>query len=152
MHNEMELWGEWEKEAKTQTAETLPAFIAKLMAFDHDYGTICNAIAAAAIGAAWAVERGPRGGITGFQAGRVTWRFLESWNSLKNPARLLDYGNMLYPQYEKSFRAIPKSTWEWLRAEAAKNLAEKDSLHAAVAAHMRAIVEGEVPFGMSIGE
>ena len=59
-------------EAKDQNPETLPAFLKKISSdYQHDYGTICQAVAMAAIAAAWAFDRGLQGGITGFQAGAV---------------------------------------------------------------------------------
>lgn len=66
---ELGLHKEWYEEAKKQTLNTLPAFVSNLVEnYSHDYGTICHAITAAALGAANAVEESPEGGITGFQA------------------------------------------------------------------------------------
>ena len=78
---EMKIHEEWYKQAKEQTLETLPAFLNHLINdYGHDYGTICHAIAAGAIGAAYALERSPQGGITGFQAGCIMWCFIRHWN------------------------------------------------------------------------
>src|SRR5881392_1247840 len=107
---------EWQREARAQTLETLPAFLAKLAAYEHDYGTICVAIGAAAIGAAWALERSPQGGITGFQAGAVQWEFIHAWDANmagNNPQRLINYGDLLYPQMADKFTTIPAETWTW---------------------------------------
>lgn len=79
--NELEYRKIIQAEAKTQTLETLPAFLAKLAAYPHDYGTICIAIGAAAVGAAWALERTPQGRISGFQAGAVAQEFAAGWNA-----------------------------------------------------------------------
>ena len=70
---EMGIHKEWMKRARDMTMADLPEFLRELTEdYDHDYGTICHAIAAAAVAAAWSVERTPQGGITGFQAGAIT--------------------------------------------------------------------------------
>lgn len=149
-HDELALTKEWQEEARTQTLETLPAFLAKLAAFKHDYGSICRAIAAGAVGAAWAVERSPRGGITGFQASCVTWDFLEHWGHIEAPAAIIRYDDMLYPQSAEKFNTIGKETWEHLQAKAAEFLAEKTAAHPNVVAHWRKIADGVVPFGYTV--
>lgn len=147
---------EWYKEARDMTMEKLPAFLKKLTEeYNHDYGTICHAIASAAIGAAWAVERTPQGGITGFQAGAIMWEFITHWMSdyEGKPLKLLDYSNMLYPQYDDKFAAtIPQSTWEYLQKEAKKHLKETKDAHPNVKAHWESIVKGNIPFGYTVKE
>lgn len=150
-HDELALTKEWQEEARKQTLDTLPAFLMKLAKVDHDYGTICRAIAAAAVGAAHAMNRTPRGGITGFQASCVTWDFLEHWGHIEPPATITRYGDMLYPQNEERFRTISKDTWEHLQTEARKLIAERDGhAHPAVRAHWQTIADGTVPFGYSV--
>jgi hypothetical protein len=151
---EQEYRKEVQAEARQQTLETLPAFLAKLAAHPHDYGTICVAIGAAAVGAAWAVERSPHGGITGFQAGAVMWEFIGAWNangSRDHPQRLVDYGDLLYPQSEHKFREISPDTWGWTQGEAARLLAENpQGVHPNVRAHWESIIAGNVPFGLTV--
>src|SRR5690349_20327046 len=54
--------------APEMTLETLPEFLRHLTEdYHHDYGTICHALAAGAIATAYAMDRSPQGGITGFQ-------------------------------------------------------------------------------------
>lgn len=150
-HDELALTKEWQAEARTQTIETLPAFLAKLSSFDHDYGTICRAIAAGAVGAAWAVERGPKGGITGFQASCVTWDFLEHWGHIEAPAAIVRYEDMLYPQNSERFNTISAEAWAYLQKRAAEELAKKsESAHPAVTAHWQSVVAGTVPFGYTV--
>lgn len=56
----------WYEEAKQHTTKTLPVFIQHLTEdYRHDYGTICHAVAAAALAAAHAVDHAPCGGVTG---------------------------------------------------------------------------------------
>ena len=155
-HDELALRKEWMAEARAMTAENLPAFINKLSTFDHDYGTICRAIAAAAIGAAWAVERGPQGGITGFQAGCIMWDLITGWDDGLDgkPLRLVNYEHMLFPQYQSEFdRTISKGTWEFLQSEARKKLDSGEDasiMHQSVKEHLQSIVDGVVPFGFTV--
>lgn len=63
---------QWYKDASKQTIDTLPEFMNHVLKdYKHDYGTICKAIGACVIAAAWAANASPQGGITGFQAGEV---------------------------------------------------------------------------------
>jgi hypothetical protein len=151
---EMNVHEEWYKEAHEQTMETLPAFMTKLaQEFEHDYGTICHALAASAIASAWAMNRTEQGGITGFQAGAVMWEFIKNWGyggELK-PLRLFDYSNMLYPQYEEYFeKTISEDTWKWLQAQAAEQLNGNDAMSATVREHLESIINGVVPFGYAV--
>lgn len=143
---------EWYKRAKTITVETLPDFIRSLTEdFEHDYGTICHAMSAAAIAAANAIQKSPQGGITGFQAGCVMWGFISHWGIFPdgNPLRLLNLSDMLYPQMEHKFTAISGEDWAWLKEEAASLLATTEG-HPNVRAHWQSIVDGIVPFGMTM--
>lgn len=120
----------WYKESSEQTLKTLPGFLSKLAEHPHDYNTIVYALAAAALGAARALDRTPNGGITGFQAGAVFWEFYGEWMHQKNkPARIVKYEDMLVPQNESKFKTITQKTWEWLYEAASKNLREKENAH-----------------------
>lgn len=143
---------EWYEEAKKQTLETLPAFLKKITEeYEHDYGTICHACAAAAVAAASSVNHAPCGGITGFQAGAVMWEFMRAWNGVEAPAWLLKGENLLYPQYEDDFTGISKDTWKWLQEEAKKRLGKQDkNVHGRIAEHWALIADGRVPFGLRI--
>lgn len=142
---------EWYKEAREVSLDNLPEFINRICnGFNHDYGTICHAIAASSIAAAWAAEKTPQGGITGFQAGAIMWEFIKNWQSYDGPMRLLQYNEMLYPQMEDKFNEISKDIWEHLQNEAKKKLDEKESLHPNVKSHMESIVAGKIPFGYKL--
>jgi hypothetical protein len=146
---------QWYVDARTQTVETLPAFLRHLCEdYGHDYGTICHAVAAAALGAAHAVNHSPAGGITGFQAGAVMWEFISHWQSLEgHPLRLVDYFELLYPQYASKFeKTITPETHAALKVEATKRLAGfSDGLgHPDVKAHMDKVAGGWLPFGFTV--
>lgn len=142
----------WYEQAKAVTTETLPEFTRSLIEdYEHDYGTICHAISAAAIAAANAIQKSPQGGITGFQAGCVMWGFISHWGIYPEgtPLRILDLSDMLAPQMESKFISISEDTWKWLKEKAAHNLATTRG-HPDVRAHWQSIVDGVVPFGMVV--
>lgn len=151
---EMGIHKEWYDEAKNQTVETLPAFVKKLTEnYHHDYGTMCHAVAAAGLGAMWAVNKSPAGGITGFQAGAILWEVIENWGSLgKGPKRIVNYQDLLDPQMEREFRTISKETAEWIKSEAKKDLTEHSEMAPAVRAHMERVAEGWIPFGLQVDD
>lgn len=155
---EMRLEKEWFEEAKKQTPKTLTAFIDRVMNdYIHDYGTVCHAISACALAAAYAANEteGARGGITGFQAGFVLWDFIRQWNFPYNKCglKIIDYDNMLYPQYDYRFdKIIPEDVWKLLQKEAKKNLETKETASEDVVEHWKSIVDGKVPYGYTVSD
>lgn len=147
---------EWYEEARGMTLEKLPEFLRKLSEdYSHDYGTCVHMIAASAIAAAWAMNNTPSGNITGFQASCVMWEFIQRWGGYeRKPLRLLDYSNMLYPQYDHHFdKTISKETWKWLQEKAKENYDERgDGTHPNVVMHWVSIIENKIPFGFSVKE
>ena len=155
INEEMHLENEWFEQAKKQTLETIPEFVRHIMNdYVHDYGTVCHAVSACAVAAAWAANEEPQGGITGFQAGFVMWDFVKQWSFSNNKTglRILDYDNLLYPQYGYKFdKTISTNTWEAIRAQAKVYLDEKkEYVHQNVEAHWRSIVDGVVPHGFVV--
>lgn len=145
---------EWYAEAKGVTEKTLPEFVRKLTEdYGHDYGTIVHACAAAALAAAHAIDHSPAGGISGFQAGAIMWEFIRHWQSLEDHAlRLIDYDNLMFPQYKDSFTKISQGTWDHVVKKTKENLEDTKAanLHPDVLAHWQAIAEGTVPFGLQV--
>ena len=146
---------EWYTRARKMTMADLSEFIRELTEdYAHDYGTICHAVAAAGLAAMWAIEHSDVGGITGFQSGAVQWQIIREWDangSGDNPLRLLDLGDMLYPQYGHKFHSITLDTWEWLQKRAKELLADRDALPADnVSKHWQRIAAGVVPFGYAV--
>jgi hypothetical protein len=143
----------WYEEASKQTLATLPEFVRRLATrYDHDYGTICHACAAAAVGAAHAVNRGPTGGITGFQGGAVMWEFIGHWQHYKGPMRLMRYEELLYPQNVRPMLELSKETFEWLQLEARKHLRERGRANPDVVKHWERLAAGRVPEGFYLEE
>jgi hypothetical protein len=155
---EMKVHEQWFEEAKETTLEKLPDFINHLLLdYGHDYGTICHAITAGAIATAWAMNKAPQGGITGFQAGCVMWGLIRHWTYSNNKTglKIIDYDNMLYPQYHDKFqKTIPQSVWgkiqEQAQAEIDRVKIHGDTAHPEVLEHWESIVSGRVPFGYAI--
>lgn len=148
-----ERYTRWYKEAKEQTLETLPAFMKKILDEPQTYDSIVEAIAACAVGAAWAGDHYPNDSITGFQASFVMWRFIENWMHKGESCglRLVDYDDMLYPQYEYKFndKTINSQTWKEMQRKAQELLNEGRGVEE-VKAHWRSIVDGVVPFGYTV--
>lgn len=148
----MHIHDAWYKEAGEMTLEKLPDFLDRLQhRYEHDYGTICHAIAASAVATAWAMNNGPQGGITGFQAGAIMWEFIKHWGHLQGPARLVNFENMLYPQYEERFTSMDQETFDYLQKKAAENLASSDASDS-IREHWQSIVDGKIPFGYTISK
>ena len=149
---------EWYKQAKAQTLDTLQEFLRHLTEdYVHDYGTICHAVAASGVAAMNAVNHSPTGGITGFQAGAVMWEVIRAWNAFgladDVPMRIVHYDNLLYPQYADKFAlTISRDTWGWVQARAQQLIAGGGSSHPEVQAHWQSIVDGQVPFGLTVKE
>ena len=150
-----ELIETWQREAcECKSIADATAFATRLLRdYRHDYGTICHAIACGAAAMANGMNNEPEGGLTGFQAGFVWWGFFKLWmHAGDGPMRMVDYSDLLYPQYEHKFREISRDTWEWAQAKAASFIAEhkSDLVHPDVRAHWQSIVDGAVPFGLSV--
>ena len=148
----------WFEEAGKMTIEELPKFIDKLVnGYNHDYGTVCHAVSACALAAAWAVNKDENIGLTGFQAGFVMWDFIRQWQKPFNKTgmKLVDYDDMLYPQYAFKYeKTISRETWEKLKEEARRLLNDRDQFSAreSVRSHWQNIAAGNIPFGYKIEE
>ena len=153
----MHLEKEWfEKASKIETIDQLVAFAKELFDnYQHDYGTCVHAVSALAIAGAWYGAH--KEGITGFQAGFVMWDFIRHWNHEGNQCgfRLLDFDDLLFPQYADHFeKRISADMWKRVQEVAKEKLAQnKDGMvHPAVWEHWQSIAAGTLPFGFVIKE
>jgi len=138
----------WWSEARACTSIDDAAEFARRLVTDyrHDYGTICHAIGAAGLAMSQAIERSPEGHITGFQGGAVGWLWMRHWHQWGDePRRLVDYSNLLYPQYDHRFVSIDASTAAWLREKASASLERAQNVHPEVKARWREIADGAFP-------
>lgn len=152
--NSKDLIEQWKKEAKeVKTPDELAKFVTKLTTeYEHDYGTIVRAITAAMLASYSVVDKSPQGGITGFQAGFIGWDMIREFMSIQGAARILDYDNLLYPQYAYKFeKTVTDDVWGVTINKAKDNLAA-DNEHTSpdVIAHWKSIAAGEVPFGLVV--
>lgn len=160
INEEMRPEKEWFEQAKQQTLETLPEFVRHVMNdYGHDYGTVCHAISACALAAAWAANRENSGGITGFQAGFVMWDFVRQWYYPRNKTgmRILNYDDLLYPQYGYKFeKTLSPEIWEDVQKAAKEELENNEKqewqAHPDVVAHWQSIAAGVLPFGFVVKE
>ena len=142
--------------AKHQTPETIGKFINDVMSMeDLDYNTVVDSVAIAALAGAYAADNHKNGGITGFQASYVMWKFIQNYMFPYNQTglKLIDFDDMLYPQYDGKFsKTITKDVWQKLQQAAEENLKRPDisSLHSNVVNHWKSIVNGKVPFGYTV--
>lgn len=155
---EMGIHKEWYKNAADQTLDTLMGFINHLMNdYQHDYGTICHAMAASMMATMWAINHSDSGGITGFQASHVMWQLVRNicFRSNKTGLRIIDYDDMLFPQYAYKFDKVMSSEqFEILQEEAQKRIAENEEnehkAHPKVLEHWASIASGIPPFGYKV--
>jgi len=149
---EMELQNEWYKQAEKMQYKDLFKFIHKLMfKYKHDYGTICHAITACIIATFNALNRTSQGGITGTQASLIMWGIVRKLFNKKGILSLVEYDNMLYPQYKDNFeKTISSYTFNDLQKKAKEMLDNTIDVHPAVKEHWQKIVDGIVPFGYTI--
>lgn len=141
---------EWSEEAEEQTLETLPSFFNHLINdYVHSYGTIVKAITAAMTGTFYALNK--QESLTGFQVSFIPWFIMEEfWGKSEVGRRVIDFDDMVFPQYEDRFRSvISKKTFKKLQ-ERASRFIEEGNLHPDVKKHMESIVAGEVPFGYKL--
>lgn len=151
----MHLEKEWfEQAGKVKTIEEFETFVNHILNdYEHDYGTACHAVAACALAGAWLGCE--KEGLSGFQAGFVMWDFIKNWIKVGNTCgmKLVDYDDMLYPQYDYKFdKTINQDTWHHLQEEAKRQLKEAKRVHPAVKEHWKNIAMGIVPFGYQVKE
>lgn len=151
INEESGVHNDWFKEAASITVDTIGDFVKKLANnYEHDYGTIVHAMAAAAGATLSALNNCSQGGITGFQASCLMWQILQQEFHIEWPTKLVRYEHLLFPAYEYEFNAIPYDIWVWLR-DRAKFLSENEKeLDPTVIRHMKEIADGKVPYGFRI--
>lgn len=148
------LENEWLEQAKAQTLKTLPEFINHLMNdYEHDYGTIIKATAAAMIATFNACNQSEQGGFTGFQVGFIPWLMMNKfWGESEVGRKVIDFEHMLYPQYAHKFeKTISSKIWHELQKVAKEKMNEPaENFHPSVRDHIWKIAAGQIPFGYTV--
>lgn len=142
-----------EKRRKINSFEDLCNFIKYIKDnCNTGYGVAPRSIAQAMLGVGWYLSS--IFGITGFQASCVMWDVIvdSQYPHNKTGLKIVDFDDMLYPQYERKFdKIISHETWEALQKEAKKSLEENTvCVHPDVRAHWQSIVDGNVPFDFTV--
>lgn len=142
-----------EKRSKIEDFDGLVAFLKDVKDnYNTDYGVAPRAIAQASLAVAWYLAG--EFGITGFQAGLTMFDFIKDWEYRSNKCglKIIDFDNMLFPQYEHRYeKTIPDWVWEQIQKEAEARLANcEDYVHPAVRKHWQSIVDGKIPFGYEV--
>lgn len=138
--------GWWEEVKGFRSIDEAAAFAHRIMNnYHHDYGTICHAVAA--VGVAMSNAVGFPAGVTGFQAGAIGWMLHSKWQQWGDePRSIVDYSNLLYPQYDDKFATINQYTHEWLMKRAETLIAEKNEhAHPDVTKRWKQIASGWLP-------
>lgn len=94
-------------------------------------------------------------GTTGFQKSYTMFNFLFGFNFHHNRTglKLVNYDDMLYPQYAYLFAPVlKKDVWGSMKKQAEKLLQEHEGeyVHPNVRMHWQQIADGNVPFGYSV--
>lgn len=146
-----EIWEDWFREAKNCSLDdgSLAKFLDHLKNdYQHDYGTRARATAAAAFATANAFARYE--GLTGFQWSCVAMDVLGQMCFPDNKLgyMVIDYDDLLYPQYEYRFteRKISAEGAKQLQQEASRKIAESDGMvHPDVLEWWKKLARGEFP-------
>jgi hypothetical protein len=131
--------------------DELKEFISTLETRTHNYGTCVYAMSLAAEAAYNYIAS--KLGVTGFQASIADLDFLRKTRGMKNGFKILNYSDLLYPQYIYKFTsfAISKDNAEKLSEVAAKELeGAKEGVHPEVIKHWENIAAGKFPEGITI--
>jgi hypothetical protein len=112
-----------------KTEQELTSYIDSLVNRDHDYGTCVYAMSCAALATFYYVSS--KLGVTEFQASCADLDFLKRSRNMKNGFCVVDYNNLLYPQYLNdehfpTFQTLMENNKEMLKKEAKKKLRGKD--------------------------
>lgn len=143
----------YEKADKVKTKEQLDELLNEVTNYEElDYGKIIYAISGCMLATANYIDNSEVGGITGFQASFIGWEMVEKFiNKSKIGMKLVDYENMLYPQYKEHFqKIISQDAWKSLQKQAEINLKESPNADPKVIKHWNSIVRGKVPFGYKV--
>ena len=143
----------YKKADKVKTKKQLDELLNEVTNCEElDYGKIIYAISGCMLATANYIDNSEVGGITGFQASFIGWEMVKKFiHESTIGMKLVDYENMLYPQYKEHFQKfISQDTWESLQKQAEINLKEIPTANPKVIEHWKHIVRGKVPFGYKV--
>lgn len=129
---------------KTET--DLLSYINSLLEREHDYGTAVYAMSCASVATFYYMSS--KLGVTGFQASMAELDILKRTRDMKNGFMILDYHNLLYPQYLNeehfpSFNKLLNDNKDMLKKEAINLLEKNPKAHPSVLNHWKYLAEME---------
>ncbi len=143
-----------EKRKQIENFESLIEFLKDVKEnYNTGYGEAPRAMAQACLAVGDFLARDF--GITGFQASFVMWDFILDWQYSNNKCglRMVNFDDMLYPQYDHKFaKTISVEQFEKIKEQAKENLEKNEYAHPDVIKHWQSIVNGKVPFGFTISK
>lgn len=152
---------DWERRAKTEihSVDDLAKFANELVEhakslkdgedFYNDTSSIASSLSLAATSMCSYLF-----GMTLFQMGYVMWTIIDKMVLEKHDVgmRLVNFNNMLYPQYKYRFeKTIDSELWASIQKKAAE-LIENGDIVGEVRKHLQSIVDGKVPFGYKVND
>ena len=154
---------EWYKKAKNDihTPEQLKEFADEICEYVNNSKEMYNdsSNGAAAISLAAMHMMAFIYGMTSFQMGWVMWQLIDQMVIGEHDCgmKLVNYNDMLYPQYEDHFmKTLPKDVWERLQQKAKDDLKKDDAASEVykmchrVREHIQSIAYGNPPFGYKV--
>ena len=142
----------YERAGQCRTREDVEKLEQELInGYSHDYSSSAEAAVACILAEAWHMSS--ELGLTGFQAGCIGLRFLSRWSYSTNRLglRIVDFDNLLWPQYSEYFRKrITDAEWERLKQEASKLLSDTPNAAQNVKNHWQRLADGYIPFGYEL--
>ena len=125
------------------SSKQLVTYIKKLSEGEHSYGTCVYAMSLAAVATFNFMSH--KLGVTGFQAGCADLDILRRTRSYKNGFAIVDYHNLLYPQYYNNEHFPTKEDLiqkniKWLGKAAKKSLQDSETVHPEVRAWWERLV------------
>lgn len=138
------------KDIKSQ--DDLVSFLNEIASYKHDYCSVVRGLFVAMVATFYHMDN-RMGGITGFQAGFLGNLLFQEFTTIKPPYRILNFNNLLYPQYEHDFeKTITMKVWKDIRERARENLINNPTASQKVLDHWWQISKGVVPFGYQVVE
>jgi len=142
----------WAREAvEVDTPLKLAGFVARLRSNKDAKENIVQAVHAAMRAAFSAVTS--RHPCTYEQAEQLGWLLVRDLFLVGgSPLRLINYAELLHPQYEEKFTTIPPATWAEVQQHARTMLTHPLAQYASEEArrHWQSIADGNVPFGLKV--
>ena len=81
------------------------------------------------------------------------WDFVRDWRFSNNKCglKIVNYDDMLYPQYEYHFqKTISADVWHNLQEQAKQEIENSTYASPRIIEHWQSIVDGKVPFGYTV--